>query len=192
MGTKQAEMVNNPRSHVCPHEHVGLMDNFLRRLLHNPDRLFGPYVEPGMCVLDLGCGGGFASLAMARMVGPEGRVIAADLQPEMLARVGRRATAERLRDRITLHRCAADRIGLSGAVDFALAFYMVHEVPDQRAFLREVYDTLSPGGRLLAIEPMFHVKRRNFEQTLDVAGETGFGVSRGPRVLLSWAALLVK
>ena len=60
------------------------VDNFVRPLLHNPAKLFGPYVKPGMQALDIGCGGGFASLGLARLVGPGGKVFASDLQQEML------------------------------------------------------------------------------------------------------------
>ena len=42
--------------HVCPWQIVRLFDNFLRPLVHNPRKLFGPYVRKGMTVLDIGCG----------------------------------------------------------------------------------------------------------------------------------------
>jgi len=50
-------------SHVCPWWLVFTFDNPLRGLIHDPRRLFGPYLRPGMRALDLGCGRGFATLA---------------------------------------------------------------------------------------------------------------------------------
>lgn len=64
---------------ICPWQIVPLMDNFLRPLIHNPRKLFGPYVRIGMTVLDVGCGAGFASLGLADLVGEEGLVISSDL-----------------------------------------------------------------------------------------------------------------
>ncbi len=59
-------------------------DNLIRKIFQDPDKIVGPYVRPGMTVMDIGCGPGFFTLAMARMAGPEGRVIAVDMQQEML------------------------------------------------------------------------------------------------------------
>ena len=60
------------------------IDNCLRRLLHNPAKIVGPFVKPGMTVMDVGCGMGMFSIAMAKMVGGSGLVIAVDLQQKML------------------------------------------------------------------------------------------------------------
>ena len=54
--------------HVCPWWGGYFIDNRLRRLLHNPERLLSPYVQQGMTVMDIGCGMGFFSIAMAAMV----------------------------------------------------------------------------------------------------------------------------
>jgi cyclopropane fatty-acyl-phospholipid synthase-like methyltransferase len=50
-----------------------LDENPIRRLLHNPEKILGPYVKPGMTVMDVGCGMGFCSIAMAKMVGEDGK-----------------------------------------------------------------------------------------------------------------------
>lgn len=76
--------------HVCPWWGGYFIDNPLR-LLHNAEKILGPYVKPGMTVMDVGCGMGFFSIAMAQMVGDQGRVIAADLQEKMLDVLRRRA-----------------------------------------------------------------------------------------------------
>ena len=70
---------------VCPSYQVLRFDNALRRIIYNPARMFGPYVRPGMTVMDVGCGAGFNCLGLARLVGDGGQIIAADLQPELLS-----------------------------------------------------------------------------------------------------------
>ena len=43
---------------VCPVERAGGLDNRLRRWVHNPHKILGPYVKEGMTVMDVGCGPG--------------------------------------------------------------------------------------------------------------------------------------
>ena len=69
---------------VCPVALSGSLDNGIRRYLQNPQKILRPYINEGMTVLDVGCGPGFFSIEMARMVGKSGRVIAADMQEGML------------------------------------------------------------------------------------------------------------
>ena len=124
--------------HVCPWWGGYFIDNPIRRLFHNPEKIVGPYVGPGMTVMDVGCGMGFCSIAMAKIVGDSGLVIAVDLQQEMLDVLWQRATVAGVANRIRLHKCEQDRFGVDAQADFALAFMMVHEVPDQRRLLGEI------------------------------------------------------
>jgi ubiquinone/menaquinone biosynthesis C-methylase UbiE len=185
-------MVTDRKSRVCPVERAGSLDSRLRRWVQNPRKILAPYVREGMVALDMGCGPGFFSVEMAQMVGESGRVIAADLQEGMLERLGKKIEGTRLAGHITLHRCEEDGLGLSDPVDFALAFYMVHEVPDQARFFREIASTLKAGGKLLIVEPPLHVSRRAFEDTLASAEGAGLKVFERPSVLFSKAALLQK
>lgn len=188
--TPDARALRQP--HVCTPKHVHLFDNFLRPLLHNPRKLFAPYVQPGMTVLDVGCGKGFASLGLARLVGEHGLVVSADLQPEMLQMLEERAARAGLSDRIRLHQCEADRVGIHDELDFALAFWMVHELPDAGALLREVFALLKPCSQLFIAEPMVHISRRDFDRMAERALQVGFTVANRPRVALSRAVVLAK
>jgi len=125
-------------------------------------------------------------------VGEGGLVIAADLQPGMLDIVRKRAEKANLMNRIRLHACLDDRIGLREDLDFAVAFYMVHETPDARALVAEVFSLLRPGGRFFVAEPKMHVSRTLFETMVQEAREDGFKVVHKPRVLLSRAVVLEK
>ena len=77
-------------------------------------------------------------------------------------------------------------------MDFVLAFWMVHEVPDARAFLNEVAGLLRPGGALFIAEPLLHVSRKRFEQTIKETVSAGLQLSVRPKVSFSRAAVLAK
>ncbi len=182
--------MSGERIRVCPVELAGSLDNRFRAFFQNPRRILLPYVREGMSVLDAGCGPGFFSVEMARLVGSSGRVYACDLQEGMLLRLKGKVEGTELASRIVLHKCSPSRIGLSSPVDFALAFYMLHELPDQGAFFQEVFSLLRPGGRLLVVEPPFHVSRAAFSRSIGLARDAGFVSLECSRVPFSRAALL--
>ena len=127
-------------AHVCPWWAAAFtIDPPYRRWLHDPERIVGCYARPGMTVIDVGCGLGWFSIPMARMVGQGGKVIAVDLQQQMLDMLRRRAEKAGVAERIELHKCEQNRLGLATEADFALAFAMLHEVPDPRRLLDEVF-----------------------------------------------------
>ena len=168
------------------------INNPLRRLVHDPQKIVGPYVQPGMTVLDVGCGVGWFSIPMAAMVGDQGQVIAVDLQPQMLAMLRRRAEKAGVAVRIQFHQCKQDRLGVDAQADFALTFAMVHEVPDQRRLLGEIHACLKPDGKLLLAEPPLHVSRKTFVDEVASAEAMGFRVAARPLVRWSQAVLLKK
>jgi 2-polyprenyl-3-methyl-5-hydroxy-6-metoxy-1,4-benzoquinol methylase len=83
----------------------------LRRLLHDPRRILAGLIAPGATAIDFGCGPGFFTLPMADMVGPDGLVVAVDLQGAILDRVRLRAERAGLASRIRLQRCRTDTVG---------------------------------------------------------------------------------
>lgn len=174
---------------TCPWWLLPLFDNPLRRLVHDPLKILGPFVKPGNTVLDVGCGMGYFSLGLAKLVGENGKVIAADLQPEMLAGLRQRAARVGLEGRIHPQLCQPDKIGVSEPVDFALAFWMVHEVQWRREFLQEIYDLVKPSGKFLIVEPLIHVSGQDFERTIALGQEIGFKTTGKPRVAASRAVL---
>jgi ubiquinone/menaquinone biosynthesis C-methylase UbiE len=151
--------------------------------------MLGAYVRSGMTVMDVGCGMGVFSIGMAKLVGPEGRVLAVDLQEPMLRVLEKRAKRAGVRERIETRLCAADDLGVDDVVDFILAFYMVHETPDVASFLRQLRDRLKPEGKLLVAEPKFHVSETLFQETLASAADAGLTVLDRPKIGMSRAAL---
>jgi len=161
---------------VCPVWIGYLLASPVRNLYHHPKGIIGPYVKRGMTVLDFGCAMGFFSLAMARAVGPSGRVIAVDVQEKMVESLTKRAKRAGLAEIIEPYVCPPDTVGLKGrdgTIDFILAFAVVHEVPDPRRLFGEFFRLLKLEGKLLLAEPKGHVSEEAFERTLAIAGESG-------------------
>jgi ubiquinone/menaquinone biosynthesis C-methylase UbiE len=182
--------VSHRNKRVCPVARAGSLDNRIRRWLQNPQKILRPYIEEGMTVLDVGCGPGFFSIDMAKMVGKSGRVIACDLQEGMLQKVRDKIKGTELEKRITLHTCEVNKIGIEESVDFVLLFYMVHEVPNKENFFNEIGTILRPNGQVLIVEPPFHVSKSAFEETVRKAGDFGFTDVERPNMLFSKTAVL--
>jgi len=176
--------------HVCPWWGGYFIDNRFRRLLHEPEKILATHVKPGMTVMDFGCGMGFFAISMARLVGSHGRVVAVDLQQRMLDVLRKRAAKAGVADRIRTHRCQPRSVGVEGTMDFALAFYSAHEVPNLRRLLGELHGCVHPQGELLLVEPIGHVTASFFRTMISLAEEVGFRVQDRPRIRLSHAALL--
>jgi len=175
--------------HVCPWWCCFTFDNFLRKLFHNPEEILRSYVAEGNTVLDIGPGMGYFSIPLARMVGEKGKVIAADVQPEMLEALRRRARKAGVEQQIITHLCKADSLGLNMQFDFVLAFWMVHEVPNHLAFFEEIKSLLKLSGKFLLGEPILHVNQAMFEKTVKTAESVGLVLKEKPKISLSRSAL---
>ena len=180
---------------VCPFWVGYLLVTPLRRLYQNPDKILGPYIKAGMMVLDVGCAMGFFALPLARMVGPEGKVLCVDVQVKMLRALHKRALKTGVADRIVTRLGNRTSLGLNDfdqRIDFALAFAVVHEVPDIFTFFGEISKVMKSGSRCLVAEPKGRVSAEEFEATLSIAKEQGLRVVNRPGVARSRAALLEK
>ena len=178
--------------HLCPRWLCFTFDNGLRRLVQNPDRIIKPYVHEGDTVLDVGPGIGYFTIPIARAVGSNGRVIAADLQESMLKGIFQRAVRAGLEERVILCHSGTDTLNVGEKVDFAIAFWMLHEVQSLNRFMAQLYDVVKPGGKLLVAEPRFHVSRSFFQMQMEVIRSAGFNLVNQPDIPLSSASLFSK
>ncbi len=111
-------------------------------------------LEPGMKVLDVGCGPGRLTIPAAKRVGPTGTVVALDIQPEMLNRLRERITAQNLTNIQTIQAGAGDGAVPHNTFDRALLVTVLGEIPDRQAALAEIFTALKPGGVLSITEAL--------------------------------------
>ena len=176
--------------HRCPEWLSPFLDNRIRSWLMSPEKTLAPYVAEGATAADVGCGPGFFVKALARLVGRDGRVLAVDVQQCMLDRVRRKLDGSGLADRVVLHRCGEETLSLPFPVDFALLVWSLHEMPAPGRVLAQLRGSLNAGGRILVVEPLGHVNRREFEELLALAKTQGMLAVESPRVWGSRAVLL--
>jgi ubiquinone/menaquinone biosynthesis C-methylase UbiE len=180
---------------VCPWWVGYFLISPFRRMRQNPADIVARYVREGQTILEPGPGMGFFTLELARVVGPRGRVVAVDVQVKMLEKLKRRATKAGLAGRIDARLVSPDSLGigdLAGCVDFALAFAVIHELPDAARFFREIFAAGKRGCQLLIAEPKGHVKEPDFNIELGLAKEAGFEVLDRPQIKGSYTAALRK
>ena len=177
---------------VCPVEKAGGLDNSFRRFIQNPEKIVKPYIKPGMVVLDLGCGPGFFTIEIAKILNGQGKVVAADLQEGMLEIIRQKIRKTELEQRIELHKCQDQWVGVTEKVDFILAFYVVHEVPDQDKLFLELKSILKPNGKIFIVEPKFHVPKKSFNNMLERVKNLGFEIIKRPKLFLNRAVVLIQ
>ena len=187
---------DSPREHhVCPPWIGRLLASPLRRLVENPTTILGPYVGRGETVVDVGCAMGFHALDLARMVGPEGRVLCLDIQQEMLDGLMKRARRKGLDGVLEPRLCSQDGLGLddvAGEVSLITLFNVVHETTYPERFLSECTAALQPGGTLFIAEPRGHVSDGEFASMVRSVRDLGLVEAPAPPVWRSITAVFAK
>jgi len=168
-------LISGRRPRPCPTSFIWLLDNPFTTRYHAAilSRLD---LSPGLAVLDAGCGPGLLTVPIARAVGPQGSVLALDVQAGMIQKA-RQAIA-----RAGLTNVAFLVAGLgegklpAQSFDRALLVTVFGEIPDRLGALREIYSSLKPGGLLSITEtlPDPHYQPRGKVKAL--AREAGFRV----------------
>ena len=161
----------------CPAALSWLVDIPIRRRYMRPvlDRVG---IRPGERVLELGPGPGMFTVDAAQRVGPEGRLIAVDIQPEMIAQVEKRVREAGLTN-VETHVADAYHLPLENeSVDRAFLVTVLPEIPDQARALAELRRVLKPGG-LLSITEEFADPDYPFEfETIRRVKAAGFKLDR--------------
>ena len=154
--------------------------------------MLGHYVKKGMTVADVGCGMGYFSIGMAKILKGDGKVISVDLQKEMLDVLEKRARREGVFDMIQPHLSKKEDIGLTEPLDFVLTFWMIHEIPAKREFLQQIQAILKDSGLLLIAEPKFHVSRSQFGEAKEITQSVGFRIKDEPKIAFSHSVVFTK
>lgn len=109
-------------------------------------------VRPGMTVADIGAGDGYYTVRLAPRVGAGGRVLAQDIQPEVIERLADRVTRERL-DNVSLKLGAVDDPRLpANSFDRVFMVHMYHEIGEPYAFLWRLRPALRQGGQVIVVD----------------------------------------
>lgn len=138
---------------LFPPEDLGILEGPDRDAWQKPEQIMDALgIADGATVADLGAGGGWFTVRLARRVGPTGIVYAEDIQPEMIESIRRRVEREGLKNVRTVHGTATDPRLPAGQVDAVLIVETFNELEDPVALLRNVARSLKPRGRLGIVE----------------------------------------
>jgi ubiquinone/menaquinone biosynthesis C-methylase UbiE len=174
-------------SHPCPASLSWLVDNPLRRRYLGPvlDRIG---IQSGERVLELGPGPGAFSVGAAERAGSGGRLIAVDIQPEMIAQVERRVREAGLTN-VETHVASAHALPVAdGSIDRAFLITVLPEIPDQGRALAELHRVLRPNGVLSITEELYDPHYLFLPETVRLVGRAGFRLERRLGNILAYTA----
>jgi SAM-dependent methyltransferase len=126
-------------------------DNPERASWQRPDELLDAlHLQPTFLVADIGAGTGYFSVRLAKRL-PEGKVFAADVEPDMVHYLAARAERERLSN-LTAVQARADAANLPEPVDLILLVDTYHHIDDRTRYFAALQPSLRPGGRLVVVD----------------------------------------
>jgi ubiquinone/menaquinone biosynthesis C-methylase UbiE len=138
---------------LFPPADLGLLEGPDRDAWQRPDMIMDALrISDGSVVADLGAGGGWFTIRLARRVGPNGRVYAEDIQPQMMEAIARRVAREGMKDRVVTILGTPNDPELKVPVDAVLIVDAFHEMEQPTVLLRNVAHALKPNGRLGIVE----------------------------------------
>lgn len=139
--------VGAQHARLFPPQDLGLLEGPDRDAWQRPDQIMDALqLGENSVVADLGAGGGWFTVRLARHVGPNGHVYAEDIQPQMVDAIKRRIKREGLNN-VTTQLGTADNPKLPpNALDAVLIVDAYHEVEHPVALLRNVAASLKPTG----------------------------------------------
>ena len=158
------------------------LDSNYRRRIQPPDPLIQRSgIEPGMHVLEIGCGSGAYTTFVARAVGPEGTVEALDIQPAMLSQLEKKLTLPENSAIKNIHTHLASAYELpfeNSSLDLVYMITVLPEISDQGKTLAEIKRVLKSNG-ILAVTEFFPDPDYPLSKTTARQGEkAGFKVDQ--------------
>ena len=109
-------------------------------------------IAPGMSVADIGAGNGYYTVRLSERVGPKGRVLAQDIDPEAIASLAQRVDRERLVNVSVVTGKPADPGLPENSFDRIFLVHMYHEVTEPYPFLWRLWPTLKADGQLIVVD----------------------------------------
>jgi ubiquinone/menaquinone biosynthesis C-methylase UbiE len=106
-------------------------------------------IDPGMAVIDIGCGAGVDTLIAALMVGPGGKTVGIDMTPEMIECANKNLNQMKLPN-VSFYQASAEQLEFPNeGLDVAISNGVLNLVVNKERALAEIYKVLKPGGRLM-------------------------------------------
>lgn len=119
----------------------------------NPTKLIAALdVKPGMVIADVGAGSGYHAFRLSPLVGAKGKILAVDIQKEMLDLIRKKAEKQKVANIETVQGTAEDPKLPKGEVDLILMVDVYHEFSHPYEMTAKMVASLKPGGRLAFVE----------------------------------------
>ncbi len=158
----------NNRTHLHPLERSKNLDSRLRRIMQNPHKILKKYIQPEMTVLDLGCGTGYFTLELAKLVGLGGKVVAIDVQSGMLDLLKQKIQGTELTKQIEIFQ----------------------EIKYIDKIISELSTIVKSETQILISEQKFHVSKQTFELIIKKMENNGYKVVEKPKIFLSRTVIM--
>lgn len=140
-------------AHVMGHEAAAWLDRPEREAEEHPDKLIAAMdLRPGQVVADIGAGTGYFTFRMAPLVAPKGKVLAVDIQQEMLDMLRAKAKEQKITNVQTVLGAENDPKLPAGEVDVVLMVDVYHEFDQPYEMMSAIKKSLRPNGRVALVE----------------------------------------
>ncbi len=140
-------------AHVMGYQAAGWLERKERIKEEDPAKLIKALdIKDGMVVADVGAGSGYHTFMISPLVGEKGKVIASDIQQEMLDLVTKKAKEKKVTNVEPVKGTTTDPKLPAGGVDLILLVDVYHEFDHPFEMTEKMVDALKPGGRLVFVE----------------------------------------
>lgn len=168
-------------------KHMNKLDNPQRRKVLPPDKVIDLLeMKPGQEVADVGCGIGYFSIPMSKVVGESGKVYAIDISPNMLEEVKLRVEREKINNIETIQSLENDFKIRDKSVDMVFTSTVFHEIDSTNSFLKECNRVLKDQGCLVILDwnkvnedygPPIH-KRKDIKEVIEAIENNKFSLNK--------------
>ena len=183
-GDQQGAAAARTPANVMSHEGAAWLEREGRDKEERPDVVLEEMgLKEGLTVAEIGTGTGYFARRIARAVGPTGKVLAVDIQPEMLSLLEKYAEDEGIKNIVPILGTETDPKLPKAGVDRLLMVDVYHEFQQPEEMLARIRESLAPGGRVILVEyraeddTASHIKadhRMSVEQVLSEWNPAGF------------------